>query len=159
MLVYSLDNKADYLLLEIDVTNLSDVANSVVEYGLLLGAPYNTSTRPIHYSKNSADDTVLEYSPGSEIRPEPIALEGTRLEFLSNPVNIPAHETRAGWVGFPLPSVPAEVAHGIPFLLWVVASEGDPFVLEVDLAERDYEVVQGGVPGNRNAGKKEHWAT
>ena len=148
MLVYGLDKKAHYLLIEVNISNLSDMANSVVEYGLLLGPPYNTSTLPIQHSKTSSGETVLECGPGSEIRPEPLALKDIQLEFLSNPVNIPAHETRLGWVGFPLPSVPAEVAKGIPFLIWIVASEGKPLVLEIDLSDSSSEVIQGVSPGS-----------
>ena len=151
MVVYGLDSKAHYLLLELNISNLSDVANSVVEYGLELGPPYNTSTRPVHYSETPLNETVLMPSPGSEIRPGPLALKGIRLDFLSTPVNIPAHESRAGWVGFPLPHVPAEVAKGVPFFLWAVVSEGKPIVLEIDLTESGYEVIQGVSPGNGNA--------
>lgn len=148
MLVFGPDNKAHYLLIQVNISNLSDIANSVVEYGLVLGPPYNTSTRPIHHSKTSFDETILEYGPGSEIRPEPLALKDIQLEFLSNPANIPAHETRSGWVGFPLPSVPAEVVKGVPFFIWVVASEGKPIVLEIDLSESSYDVIQGVPPGD-----------
>ena len=156
MVVYGLASKADYLLIEINIANLSDMANSVVEYGLELGPPYNTSTRPIHHSKTRFNETVLEPGPGSKIRPKPLALKDIRLEFLSNPVNIPAHETRAGWIGFPLPSVPREVVKGVPFFLWAVASEGKPWVLEIELSESSYEVVQGVSPEN---GEKEREET
>ena len=154
MIVYGLDERAHYLLIEINISNLSDVANSVVEYGLVLGPPYNTSTRPIHHSMTLLNETVLEHSPGSEIRSEPLALKGIHLDFLSNPVNIPAHESRIGWVGFPLPSVPAEVAKGVPFFLWAVANEGKPLMLEIDLSESDYEVIQGTSPQNGKPGKE-----
>ena len=148
MVAYGLDIKADYLLIEINVSNLSDVANSVVEYGLALGPPYNTSTRPVHYSETPLSETILMPSPGSEIRPGPLALKDIHLDFLSNPVNIPAHESRAGWVGFPLPNIPAEVVKGVPFFLWAVVSEGQPIVLDIDLSDSDSEVIQGVSPEN-----------
>ena len=154
MLVYGQEHKAQYLLLEVGISNLSDAASSVVEYGLVLGPPYNTSTRPIHHSETPVGETVLEPAPGSDIHPEPFALKGMRLEFLSNPVNIPAHETRIGWVGFPLPAVPAEVAKGVPFFLCAVASEGTPLVLEIDLSETDSEVIQGVPSENGNPGEE-----
>lgn len=149
LLTYGLGERADYLSIEISISNLSDTPNSVVEYGLVLGPPYNTSTRPINYRETTLGETILEHSPGSDIRPEPLALKGMQLEFLSNPVNLPAHETRIGWVGFPLPSVPAEVAKGIPMVLWAIAVEGEPLVLGVDLTEFVFERIPGGLPGEQ----------
>ncbi len=141
MFSYATDDRAQYLSIEIAISNLSDVANSVVEYGLLIGAPYNTSVRPIHFSETPFGETVLEPGPGSEIRPDPLAIKGVKLEFLSNPLNLPAHESRIGWVGFPLPDIPADVAKAVIYGLWIVASEGDPLLLPIDSSTFDYEVI------------------
>lgn len=141
MFSYGSDDRAQYLSIEIAISNLSDVANSIVEYGLLIGPPYNTSTRPIHHSENALGETILEYGPGSEIRPKPLALKGIKLDFLSNPLNLPAHESRIGWVGFPLPGVPADVAKAVIYVIWIVASEGEPLMLTVDSSNFDYEVI------------------
>lgn len=152
MLVYGLDIRVHYLLVEINISNLSDVSNSILEYGLVLGPPYSTSVQPIHYSETRLGETILEYSPGSRFRPDPLALKDIHLDFLSNPANVPPHESRSGWVGFPLPSVPAEIAKGVPFFLWVIASEGDPMSLRIDLSDPNSEVIRGASPENGDPG-------
>ena len=146
MFVYGKHGKADFLLIEIRASNGSDLANSIVEYGLVIGPPYRDSIGPVHYSKTQAGETVLDPTPGSRFRPDPLALKGISLDFLSNPANLPPHESRIGWVAFPLPSIPVEIAKGVPFLLWTVLGEGDPVVTQVDLSTGDSVVIDGTEP-------------
>ena len=111
-IVYSAGGTADYLLLEVTISNLSDVGNSVVGYGLAVGPPYNDSTGPVEYNQTPLGETVLLPSAGSTFTPDPLALRKMRLKHLSNPVNVPPHESNIGWISFPLPSVPPHLVKG-----------------------------------------------
>lgn len=148
IIAYGLERKADYLLFEVAATNRSDVGNTILEYGLVIGRPYNTSTRPIHFSETALGETILEPAPGSPFSPGRIALKNVRLDHLANPVNLPPHEARIGWVGFPLPSIQAENVQGVDYWLWVVTGEGRPVVLEVDLRTAEWTKMHGEVPPN-----------
>ena len=92
MLVYGQEHKkAQYLLLEVGISNLSDAANSVVEYGLVLGPPYNTSTRPIHHSETPVGETVLEPAPGLIV---PVAPAGCQTALRIAPCSLPQISTQ-----------------------------------------------------------------
>ena len=91
IITYGLEGNADYRLFEVTATNRSDVGNTILEYGLVIGHPYNTSTRPVYYSETALGETILEAAPGSTFSPGRIALNNVPLDHLANPVNLPPH--------------------------------------------------------------------
>lgn len=145
LIVYNLQGDADYLLCDLTFSNLSDSGNSIIEYGLSLGPPYEASTRPVHYGETVFGESVLEPALGSPFSPDKLALKEKQLEWLSNPVNLLPHESRIGYVGFPLPSIPKDIVKGVPFVLWIVPSEGKPISIHVDLRTMQWTAIEGGI--------------
>ena len=51
VIIYGAEDKAEFLVFDATISNLSDLPNSIVEYGLIVGQPYSLSTTPIRYSE------------------------------------------------------------------------------------------------------------
>ena len=149
-LVYGADESTEFLLTHLTLMNQSDVGTSIVEYGLILGPPYNNSTMPIYYSETDLGESILEAPSGSPFGPKRLALYETHLEWLANPVNIPPHESRSGWIGFPLPSVPKDIVKGVPYEFYIRSSEGESTLVDLDLNEKEWHSEQSHAPQDPN---------
>jgi len=88
-ILYGEDEKAEFLVIDTTISNLSDVANSIVEYGLIIGHPYSLSTEPIHYSENEVGESVFETADMTK----KLAVKNTKFDWLETPVNLASHSS------------------------------------------------------------------
>lgn len=138
VLVYGQDEKAEFLVFDATISNLSDMANSVVEYGLIIGHPYSISTIPIHYSETELGESILETADMSKR----LAVKRTRFNWLGTPVNLPAHSSASGFIGFPLPSIPRDIVKAVEYALVVMPSEGQPSLEPLVLDMYDWQTAR-----------------
>lgn len=137
-ILYGEDEKAEFLVIDATISNLSDVANSIVEYGLIIGHPYSISTEPIHYSENEVGESVLETADMTK----KLAVKNTKFDWLETPVNLSSHSSVGGFIGFPLPSIPRNVVKSIEYALVIMPSEGQPSLIPLILDLYDWKVAQ-----------------
>lgn len=137
-ILYGEVDKAEFLVVDTTISNLSDVANSIVEYGLIIGHPYSISTEPIHYSENKLGESVLETADMSKR----LAIKKTRLDWLETPVNLSPHSSASGFIGFPLPSIPRKIVKSIYYTLIIIPSEGPPSLLPLGLDTFDWNIAK-----------------
>jgi hypothetical protein len=137
-ILYGEDEKAEFLVIDMTISNLSDVANSVVEYGLIIGHPYSLSTEPIHYSENDLGESVLE-TPDMTKR---LAVKNTNFDWLETPVNLSSHSAASGFIGFPLPSIPRNVVKSIEYALVIMPSEGQPSLIPLIMDSYEWRIAQ-----------------
>ena len=137
-LVYGQDEKAEFLVFAATVSNLSDVANSVVEYSLIIGHPYISSKAPIHYSETELGESILETADMSKR----LAVKKVRFNWLETPVNIPAHNSVSGYIGFALPSIPKAIVPEVEYALVVMPSEGHSYLEPLILDKYDWQIAR-----------------
>ena len=137
-ILYGEHNKAEFLVIDTTISNLSDVANSIVEYGLIIGRPYSVSTEPIHYSENELGESIIETADMSKR----LAVKRTRFDWLETPVNLSPHSSASGFIGFPLPSIPRKVVKSIDYTLIIIPSEGPPSLIPLVLDIFDWKIAQ-----------------
>ena len=123
--LYGEDEKAEFVVIYTTISNVSDVANSIVEYGLIIGHPYSLSTEPLHYSYNSLGESVLETTDMAKR----LAVQNTKFKWLETPVNLSSHKSTSGVIGFPLPSIPRNLVKAIEYALVIIPSEGQPSLI------------------------------
>jgi hypothetical protein len=137
-ILYGEANKAEFLVIDTTISNLSDVANSIVEYGLVIGHPYSVSTEPIHYSENKLGESILETADMSKR----LAVKRTSFDWLETPVNLSPHSSASGFIGFPLPSIPRKIVKSIAYTLIIIPSEGPPALLPLGLDTFDWNIAK-----------------
>jgi hypothetical protein len=137
-ILYGEVNKAEFLVIDTTISNLSDIANSIVEYGLIIGHPYSVSTEPIHYSENKLGESILETADMSKR----LAVKRTRFDWLETPVNLSPHSSASGFIGFPLPSIPRTIVKSIDYTLIIIPSEGPPSLLPLGLDTFDWNIAK-----------------
>ena len=137
-ILYGEEEKAEFLGIDTTITNLSDVANSIVEYGLIIGYPYSISTEPIHYSENEVGESVLETADMTKR----LAVKNTKFDWLETPVNLAPHSSASGFIGFPIPSIPRNIVKSIEHALIIMPSEGQPSLIPLILDTYDWRVAQ-----------------
>jgi len=137
-ILYGEDDKAEFFVLDTTISNLSDVANSIVEYGLIIGHPYSVSTEPIHYSENELGESILETADMIKR----LAVKNTKFDWLETPLNLPSHSSASGFIGFPLPSIPRSVVKSIEYALIIMPSEGQTSLIPLILDDYDWKIAQ-----------------
>jgi len=147
-ILYGEDEKAEFLVIDTTISSLSDVANSRVEYGLIIGHPYSLSTEPIHYSENEVGESVFETADMTK----KLAVKNTKFDWLETPVNLASHSSANGFIGFPLPSIPRNVVKSIEYALVIMPSEGQPSLIPLILDNYDWKVAQHTVTKRPTAG-------
>ena len=117
---------------------MSDMSNSIVEYGLIVGHPYSVSRIPIHYSETKLGESILE----AEDMQKRLAVKKTRFDWLVTPVNLLPYSSASGFIGFPLPSIPRSIVKNAEYALIVMPSEGQPALIPLILREYDWKTTE-----------------
>jgi len=138
VLLYGAAEKAEFLVFDATISNLSDVANSIVEYGLIIGHPYSVSQTPIRYSETQLGESILE----TEDMTKKLAVKRMRFNWLATPVNLSPHSSANGFIGFPLPSIPRNVVKTVEYALIVIPSEGQPALIPLVLGEYQWKTAE-----------------
>jgi len=137
-ILYGEGNRAEFLVVDTSISNRSDIANSIVEYGLIIGRPYLDSVPPIHYSINNLGESVLETVDMAKR----LAVKETQFDWLETPVNLNPHCSASGFIGFPLPSIPRDIVKAIDYTIIIVPSEGKPLLLPLLLDTFEWHIAE-----------------
>jgi hypothetical protein len=137
-IIFGSKEKAEFLIFEATISNLSDLANSCIEYGLIISHPYSISTPPIHCYETRYGKSVLETEDGQKKH----AIKGKKIKWISTPANLAAHTTDSGFIGFPLPSIPIDIVKAVEYTLIVMPSEGQPQLIPFFLNDLIWETSE-----------------